>query len=107
MVELDGDPWFVAADVCRCLRLGLDKGTHTHTRRLDADEMRRVTPCQIRGLRGAGAVAVSESGLYKLIMRSDKPEARADLTELGSVWSAHPRQAGGAGVAGDTYHREW
>lgn len=75
-IEIEGAPWFVAADVCRCLGLGLKKGTFMHTRRLGADEQRLVTPSQIGSLRGVGAAAVSESGLYKLIMRSDKATAR-------------------------------
>lgn len=73
---IDGEPWFHATDVCLCLGLGVQKGTHNHTRRLDADEQRRVTPSQARGLRGAGATFVNESGLYKLILRSDKATAK-------------------------------
>nr|WP_201159360.1 BRO family protein [Rhodoplanes elegans] len=75
VVTLDGAPWFLATDVCAALGLGLEKGTNTHTRKLDADERRGVTPSQVRGLRGLGATAVSESGLYKLILRSDAPTA--------------------------------
>jgi len=75
-IDLDETPWFVAADVCRCLGLDLTKGTHKHLGRLGDDEKRIITHAHVVGLRGAGATAVSESGLYKLIMRSDKPEAR-------------------------------
>lgn len=40
---------------------------------VSADEKRVV---KLPGIRGTGLAAVPESGLYKLIMRSDKPEAR-------------------------------
>jgi prophage antirepressor-like protein len=75
-LTIDGNPWFVAADVCRCLGLYLAKGTGKHLAKLRPDEKRWVTPKQVRGLRGTGGAAVTESGLYKLILRSDKPEAR-------------------------------
>ena len=38
---------------------------------------KRVTPQETRGQIHRSAVLVSESGLYKLIMRSYKPEAKA------------------------------
>ncbi|WP_221622767.1 Bro-N domain-containing protein [Burkholderia anthina] len=69
-VEIDGEPWFVAKDICDAL--GLDT---THIRRdLDADEAKVA---KLAGFRGRGAIVVSESGLYALIMRSRKPDARA------------------------------
>ena len=41
-VQLDGEPWFVAADVCRALDIG---DTHVALRRLDEDEKDRfLTP---------------------------------------------------------------
>ena len=77
-LELDGEPWFHATDVCRCVGLNTSKGTFLHTKRLAGDERRLIqTPAQNRGPGKAPSfTAVSESGLYKLIMRSDKAEAR-------------------------------
>ena len=92
VVEIDGQPWFVAADVCRCLGLDTYSGTHRFLKPLSADEQQVVrygegTSKQIAGALFAGAVGpgakggatsltlITESGLYKLIMRSDKPEA--------------------------------
>lgn len=40
---------------------------------VSADEKRVV---KLPGIRGLGLTFISESGLYKLIMRSDEPEAR-------------------------------
>ena len=71
---LDGDPWFVATDACRAL--GLNGNTTNHMRRLLDDEQRRVERTTVTPSNGGAAmVLVSESGLYKLIMRSDKSEA--------------------------------
>ena len=67
----DGDPWFVATDICRILGLG---NVAMAIRRLDPDE-KGVN--RIDTLRGPQKLTiVNESGLYTLIMRSDKPAAR-------------------------------
>jgi len=73
-----GEPWFVAADVCRCLKLKMMRNGNPNVtmalEKLGAGEMGLN---QIETPGGAQKIkTVSESGLYKLIMRSDKPEAR-------------------------------
>ena len=69
---LEGEPWFVAADVCRALEIG---DSRTATARLDADEKGAVL---IRTLGGEQKVTIiSESGLYALVLSSRKPEAKA------------------------------
>ncbi|OWR22367.1 Uncharacterized phage-encoded protein [Brevundimonas diminuta] len=74
-VQIDGEPWFVAVDVCRCLSLGVNNVTN-HTDRLEAAEKRHVARSTLNpGKGGSPMIVVSESGLYKLIMRSDKQEA--------------------------------
>ncbi|HHB2580955.1 Bro-N domain-containing protein [Klebsiella pneumoniae] len=71
VVEREGEPWFVAADVCKALGI---KNPSVAVKPLGSDEWAK---CNL-GQRGLGAaLAVSESGLYKPVMRSDKPEARA------------------------------
>lgn len=61
----NGEPWFVARDVCSAL--GLD---HTAHRRLDADE-KGLTKVQTPG--GVQTVTtINESGLYTLMVRSNK-----------------------------------
>ncbi|MCG7364203.1 hypothetical protein MHZ93_23370 [Roseomonas sp. ACRSG] len=76
VVEIDGAPWFVAADVAHCLALEVStKGVGHYLKRLSEDE--RNTVHVAGGIRGnPNKVVISESGLYKLIMRSDKPDAR-------------------------------
>lgn len=63
------DPWFVAADVCRVLGI---LNTSDAVKRLDDDE---VTLDQIEGSHRETNL-VSESGLYALVIRSDKPAAK-------------------------------
>ncbi|WP_052093237.1 BRO family protein [Hoeflea phototrophica] len=74
VVTLDGNPWFVAADVCRALGLTTYGGATRHMRNLNQNE---VGNAQLSTKGGKPNATVSESGLYKLIMRSDKPEAKA------------------------------
>lgn len=56
--------------------LNVAKGAYQHVSRVGADERRQLTPIQNGDNRGKPPLVVSESGLYKLIMRSDKAEAR-------------------------------
>lgn len=71
-VTLEGEPWFVAADVCRALGIG---DSRTATARLDDDEKDAVL---IRTLGGEQKMTIiSESGLYALVLSSRKPEAKA------------------------------
>lgn len=77
VVDIDGDPWFVAADVCRALGFDMDGGTHRHTQALDADEKKIVA--HVTGNFAGGpkrtaptAAVISESGLYTLILRAHR-----------------------------------
>lgn len=80
-VLIDGDPWFVAHDVCLALGLSVYGGTSQHLGGLSSDEKRKATRRDLPGLfprTSAGSLSiVSEPGLYALISRSHKPEARA------------------------------
>lgn len=87
MVQIGGQPWFVAADVCRALSVYLRDAYTVNTSaalsKLAHDEKCNVAYAEAKriGLQGIasrayGIATVTESGLYKLIMRSDKPEAR-------------------------------
>jgi prophage antirepressor-like protein len=75
VVFIDEAPWFVAADVCRCLGLPVNRGVYQHVSKLHEAE-KTFSPNLIRGKGMARTTLVSESGLYRLIFRSDKPEAR-------------------------------
>lgn len=73
------EPWWIAGDVCKIL--GLVNITET-MRRLNADEKGDFTLTEVISgkyrdyERKANMYTVNEPGLYKLILRSDKPEAK-------------------------------
>lgn len=71
VIEQDGDPWFVAADVCRALEL---EDTGRATSRLDEDELTRIKI--VSGGQNREVIAVNEPGLYSLVLGSRKPEAK-------------------------------
>ena len=70
-VEMNGEPWFVLKDVCGVLGLGTVSKVAD---RLDADEkgMNQIhTPGGMQDV-----TVINESGLYNVILHSDKPEAK-------------------------------
>lgn len=71
VIEQDGEPWFVAADVCRALEL---EDTGRATSRLDEDELTRIKI--VSGGQNREVIAVNEPGLYSLVLGSRKPEAK-------------------------------
>ena len=70
-VERDGEVWFVAKDVADIL--GFDDATHA-VRGLDDDEKGLQKVETLKGMQDM--TIVSEPGLYGLILRSNKPEAK-------------------------------
>lgn len=64
-----GQIWWVLKDVCEVL--GIRNATDV-AKRLDRDE---VTRFNLGGLSGQANI-VNETGLYRIVLRSDKPEAR-------------------------------
>ena len=67
----DGEPWWVLADVCRVLDI---KNSRDVANRLDEDE-KGVSLTHTPG-GPQNMTIISESGLYSVILRSDKPEAK-------------------------------
>ena len=75
MVEKDGEPWWVLKDVCGIL--GIENPSYVRTR-LDDDEVGSFDlPHPQNPAKCLRMTCVSESGLYAVILRSDKPNARA------------------------------
>ena len=68
-----GEPWFVAKDVCDILDLG---NVSQAVSRLDDDEKSNITTNDIAQNGGKAPLIISEAGLYSLILKSRKPEAR-------------------------------
>jgi prophage antirepressor-like protein len=82
LVEIDGEPWFVAADVYHIL-YGRRTGISGNNKVLSSDEKKLLRKhsapdalCSLFTGTTHTLALISESGLYKLIMRSDKREAR-------------------------------
>ncbi|WP_406606213.1 phage antirepressor [Bifidobacterium bifidum] len=73
LTDKAGEPWFVAKDVCDILELG---NTTNALRALDEDEKTNFTNCNVAQNGGRAPLIISEPGLYKLVMRSRKPEAK-------------------------------
>ena len=72
LIDENDEPWFVAKDVCDILSL---ENSRKATAELDPDEKNTVTISD--GIPGnPNKTIISEPGLYKLIMRSRKPEAK-------------------------------
>lgn len=90
---IDGNPWFVARDVCDCL--GLDSSNLSKL--LDEDEKGSYT---VRTLGGYQMMlTVNESGLYSLILRSRKPEAKTFKRWITHEVLPSIRKTGGYGNA--------
>ena len=71
-IEKNGEPWFVLKDVCEILGLGTPARV---VERLEKDEVSLTHITDSIG-RKQETTVVNESGLYNVIIRSDKPEAK-------------------------------
>lgn len=68
---IDGQPWFVAKDVCDVLEISNNRDA---LNRLDEDEKDVVSTDTLGGMQNVSVV--NEPGLYSLILGSRKPEAK-------------------------------
>ena len=94
-VMRDGEPWFCLVDVCRVLDLS---SPHKVAERLDRDEL---TGIKVRsGGQTREMTFINESGLYSVILRSDKPEAKPFRKWVTSEVLPTIRKTGGYGVDG-------
>lgn len=71
-VEMNGEPWFVLKDVCGVLGLSTPARV---AERLDGDEVSQTHFTDSIG-RKQETTVINESGLYSVILRSDKPAAK-------------------------------
>lgn len=76
VVTLEGNPWFIGSDILRTL-YGSSQGKGHVYGPLAADERCKMNRIHLGLPGGRDMELISESGLYKLIMRSDKPQAKA------------------------------
>ena len=88
-----GDPWFVAKDACDCLEItNVSQACQT----LDEDEKGIYKVYTLGG--SQDMMLISESGLYTLIMRSNKPEAKVFRKWVTSEVLPSIRKTGGYGI---------
>ena len=73
MQHADGTTWWVAADVCAVLEI---RNVSQVCKRLDDDEKDAICFADSVG-RQQDILIVNEPGLYKILLRSNKPEAKA------------------------------
>ena len=71
IADESGNPWFVLADVCAILELSNPSMVAS---RLDEDEKGISQTYTLGGMQNM--TIISESGLYAVILRSDKPQAK-------------------------------
>jgi prophage antirepressor-like protein len=92
----DGEPWFVAADVCKALEIGNPSQVLV---RLEDDEKMNTLISNEGNQRGnPNMTVVNESGLYALIFGSRKPEAKVFKRWVTSDILPSIRRTGGAGI---------
>ena len=70
--EIDGEIWFVAGDVCKVIGL---KNVSMALIDLDIEDKRDISSADIK-IKFNKLRAINESGLYSLIFKSRKPEAK-------------------------------
>lgn len=115
VLNLDGEPWFVANDVCGVL--GYRKASDT-TRYLEDDERRVITSDDVSAGQPEGVIfaprkgnlrqsvtLVSEPGLYSLIMNSQRPEAKRFKRWITHEVLPTIRKTGGYATPGTDLHR--
>ena len=93
-VQIDGEPWFVLADICRELELSTPARV---AERLEKDEVSQTHTIDRMG-REQKTTIINESGLYTVILRSDKPQAKPFRKWVTSVVLPSIRKTGSYSV---------
>ena len=97
-VVVDGEPWFVAKDVCEILE---HSDTSVAVSRLDDDE--KLTQALFVSGQNREVWCVNESGLYSLVLTSRKEEARTFKRWLTHEVLPSIRKTGGYMAAPQNY----
>lgn len=92
---IDGEPWFVLNDLCKVLEIASPRNVAA---RIDSDDVRQTDVMDSLG-RKQSTTIVNESGMYEVIIRSDKPEAKAFRRWLTAEVIPSIRRTGSYGVA--------
>lgn len=87
---IDGEPWWALKDVCDVLEISNVSDT---AMRLDDDE--KLNRSDLSSLGQRGGWIINESGIYTLVLRSDKPDAKRFKKWLTSEVIPSIRKNGG------------
>lgn len=93
VVMVDGEPWFALSDLCAVLEIA---NTRNVAARL-ADDQKGVRSMDTPGGRQQMTV-VNESGMYEVVIRSDKPEAVSFRRWITGEVLPQIRKTGGYGA---------
>ena len=99
IVMIDGEPWFVAADVCKALSISNSRDS---VGKLEKEEKMTVDLTDSHSGTRGGAQKISvvnESGLYTLVLSSRKPEAKSFKRWITHEVLPALRNAAGLGAA--------
>lgn len=105
-IQQGGQPWFVAADICRCLEI---KQATRAVENLDEDERAEVSLTHTSSndvVQDRSFLIVSESGLYALILRSRKAVTPGTVQHRFRKWITSEvipaiRKTGGYGASSE------
>lgn len=100
VIVQDNKQWFAAADVCTALAIRNHRDALMH---LDDDEKGVVSTDTLGGTQNISVV--NESGLYALVLRSRKPEARKFAKWVTREVLPSIRQTGGYGQPAQDAHQ--
>lgn len=100
-VLIDGEPWFVAADVCAILGYGHSGSALRMLRDRQKGEHPMHTPGGLQNLK-----IINEPGLYRLVMRSNRPDAEAFQDWVTDVVLPEIRRTGSYGAPVPQQRRE-
>lgn len=94
-VTIDGEPWFVLSDLCAVLEISNSRNVSA---RVDEVNVRSADVQNSRGQMRQTTV-VNESGMYEVVIRSDKAEATLFRRWITSEVLPSIRRTGGYGAA--------
>lgn len=93
VLDIDGEPWFVLADICKVLDL---RSPTMVAERVDPDALSTAEVIDSMG-RGQSARIVSEPGMYEVIFLSRKEEAKLFRRWIAAEVLPSIRKTGGYG----------
>lgn len=96
VIDKAGETWFIAKEVCKILGISNSRDAVS---KLDEDEVGKTDTIDSLG-RHQEVLIINESGLYTLIIRSNKPNARKFRKWVTGEVLPSIRKTGGYGISG-------